>query len=312
MHVAQSKLRSTMCECKRSAPGSLKEAHVKILVTGARGMLGTDLCEILSGEHEITGVDIEDADISIASETKKLIGKASPQVVIHCAAYTDVDRSESEREDAFRINAEGTRNVAAACRETGSALVYLSTDYVFDGESQRPYGETDTPRPLNVYGASKLEGERFVESLVSAHFIVRTSWLFGLHGRNFVDTIVRLGQDKESVEVVNDQLGCPTFTRDLCLALSAIVRSSDYGIYHVCNAGSCSWFDFAREILQLWGRSRARVIPTDSTRFRRAARRPSFSVLDTSLFERTFGFSLRDWREALTEYIELKKKHMAA
>jgi dTDP-4-dehydrorhamnose reductase len=294
--------------------GSLvsEEARLKIFVTGARGMLGTDLCEILSLEHEITGVDVEDADIGLASEMKDLIREASPQVVIHCAAYTDVDGSEDRRGEAFRVNAEGTRNVAAACRETGSVLIYLSTDYVFDGKSQRPYSETDAPSPLNVYGASKLEGERFVQSLVSAHFVVRTSWLFGLHGRNFVDTIIRLGQDRQVIEVVDDQTGCPTFTRDLCLAVSAMVRSDDYGIYHVCNAGSCSWFDFAKEILRLWARSTARVIPTDSTRFRGAATRPPFSVLDTSRFQRTFGFSLRDWREALAECIELKKKRVVA
>ena len=285
---------------------------MKILVTGARGMLGTDLCEILSREHQITGVDVEDADVGLASEMKELIRRASPQIVIHCAAYTDVDGSESRRGEVFRVNAEGTRNVASACRETGSVLMYLSTDYVFDGKSKRPYSEIDAPGPLNVYGASKLEGERSVQGLVSAHFIVRTSWLFGLHGRNFVDTIIRLGQDRETIEVVNDQVGCPTFTRDLCLALSAMVRSNEYGIYHVCNAGSCSWFDFAREVLQLWGRSTARVIPTDSTRFRRAAARPAFSVLDTSLFQRTFGFSLRDWRAALADYVELKRKRVVA
>jgi len=283
---------------------------VKILVTGARGMLGTDLCEILSVEHEITGVDIEDVDVSVASATRELVKRVSPQVVIHCAAYTDVDGSESEREKVFLINAEGTRNVAAACRETGSVLVYLSTDYVFDGESRKPYSETDTPRPLNVYGASKLEGERFVQGLVSAYFIVRTSWLFGLHGRNFVDTIIRLGQDKRDIEVVTDQVGSPTFARDLCLALSALVGSDDYGIYHVCNAGSCSWFEFARRILQLWGCSGAEVVPTDGTRFKRPATRPLFSVLDMSLFRKTFGFSLRDWKEALAEYIELKKKQI--
>ena len=291
-------------------PGSLEEAQMKILVTGARGMLGTDLCEVLSAEHEITGVDIEDADISLASETKALIRRASPQVVVHCAAYTDVDESESKQAEAFRINAEGTRNVAVACKDVGSVLVYLSTDYVFDGESRRPYGETDTPRPLNAYGASKLEGERSVRSLVPFHFIVRSSWLFGLHGRNFVDTIIRLGQDKQAIEVVSDQVGSPTFTRDLCLALSAIVRSSDYGIYHVCNSGSCSWFDFASKILQLWGNSRTRVVPTDSERFKRAATRPSFSVLDTSLFRKTFGFSLREWEDALADYIELKRRRI--
>lgn len=271
-------------------------------------MLGTDLCDVLSAEHEITGIDIEDVDISDASNTRDVIGKISPQVVVHCAAFTDVDGSESRREEVFRINAEGTRNVALICAEIGSVLVYLSTDYVFDGQSKRPYGETDAPHPLNVYGASKLEGERFVKSLVPNHFIVRTSWMFGLHGRNFVDTIIKLGQDKQAIEVVNDQVGSPTYTRDLCHALSAIVVSSKFGTYHVCNAGTCSWFEFAQKILQLWGNSGTKVLPTDSNRYERPATRPSFSVLDTTLFRKTFGFSLRDWSEALAEYIALKDR----
>lgn len=280
---------------------------MRILVTGARGMLGTDLCEMLSAEHEITGVDIEDVDITLASETRDVIKRVSPQAVIHCAAYTDVDGSESRREEVFRINAEGTRNVALVCAEIGSVLVYLSTDYVFDGDAKTPYREDNPPRPLNVYGASKLEGERFVESIVSTHFIVRTSWMFGLHGRNFVDTILRLAQDRRKIEVVNDQIGCPTYTRDLCLALSAIVQSGDYGLYHVCNSGSCSWFEFARMIAQLWGHTGAEIVPIDSTRLRRAAARPLFSVLDTSLFRKTFGFSLRDWKDALSDYVSLRK-----
>jgi len=291
-----------------SRHGFSLETRVKILVTGARGMLGTDLCDVLSGEHDVTGVDLEDFDISSASRTREEIGKIAPKLVIHCAAYTDVDRSESEPEEAFRINAEGTHNVALACRDVESTLVYLSTDYIFDGKAERPYVETDTPRPLNVYGASKLEGERFVQELVSNHFIVRTSWLFGLHGRNFVDTIIRLGQDKRVIEVVDDQVGCPTFTRDLCLALSSIAGSSEYGTYHVCNAGHCSWFEFAQKIIELWGSSEVTVAPTKSVRSGRAARRPAYSVLDTSLFQRKFDFSLRDWKEALIEYIELKRR----
>lgn len=281
---------------------------MRILVTGARGMLGTDLCEILAKEHEVVGVDVEDFDVSDASQTRDAISRASPRIVIHCAAHTDVDASEVMREKVFRINAEGTRNVAQVCAETGSALVYMSTDYVFDGLSKAPYRETDLARPINVYGVSKLEGERFVKNLVPNHFIVRSSWMFGLHGRNFVDTIIRLGQDRRKIDVVEDQVGSPTFTRDLCQALSAIVKTEDYGLYHVCNAGSCSWFEFARTIVRLWGYAEVEIVSTDSARFKRAAERPRFSVLDTSLFARTFGFSLRNWREALADYVALRKK----
>jgi len=284
---------------------------VKLLVTGARGMLGIDLCDILSEDYDVVGVDIEEGDISSVSETRELVERISPEIVIHCAAYTDVDKSESEIERALVVNGQGTRNVALACKGIGSALLYVSTDYVFDGKSDRPYTETDVPAPIGAYGASKLEGERHIQGLLSNFFIVRTSWLFGLHGRNFVDTIIGLGQDRDSIEVVDDQVGCPTFTRDLGFALSVVVRSKNYGIYHVCNSERCSWYDFATEILRLWGNSEAKVVPVETARLKRPAARPPFSVLDTSLFERTFGFSLRSWREALAEYLELKKAREA-
>lgn len=280
---------------------------MKLLVTGARGMLGTDLCETLSGEHEVVGVDIEDVDITSASLVRELIERISPEIVVHCAAYTDVDRSETENSKALLVNGEGTRNISLACAAVGSALLYVSTDYVFDGNSDRPYVETDVPAPLGAYGASKLEGERQIQAVLSDYFIVRTSWLYGLHGRNFVDTIVRLGQDRDFIEVVDDQVGCPTFTRDLSLALSAIVATRNYGTYHVCNSESCSWCGFAKEILRIWGNSRVKVVPVETARLERPAARPSFSVLDTSLFERTFGSSLRSWREALAEYLDLKR-----
>jgi dTDP-4-dehydrorhamnose reductase len=280
---------------------------VKLLVTGARGMLGTDLCEILSREHEVVGVDIQEGDLSFASEAEQVVKTASPELVVHCAAYTDVDGSETEAERAFLVNGTGTRNVALACKSIGAALLYLSTDYVFDGESEKPYTESDAPAPIGVYGASKLEGERHVQKLMSNFFVVRTSWLFGLHGRNFVDTIIGLGQDRDSIEVVKDQVGSPTFTRDLGLALLKIVQSTRYGIYHVCNSGSCSWYDFAEEILRLWGEARVEVVPVETARLRRPAARPAFSVLETSLFERTFNSQLRSWKEALADYLELKR-----
>ncbi|UCF78957.1 MAG: dTDP-4-dehydrorhamnose reductase [Candidatus Eiseniibacteriota bacterium] len=281
---------------------------MKVLVTGARGMLGTDVCEVLSQKHDVTGVDIEEAEISSLPETRALVKRVSPDAVIHCAAYTDVDGSETEAVHAFLVNAEGTRNVAVACEGIGAVLLYVSTDYVFDGRSERPYTETDAPAPLSVYGSSKLEGERHVQSLTSNHFIVRTSWLFGLHGRNFVDTIVDLGQDRDSIEVVDDQVGCPTFSRDLSVALASIIESESYGTYHVCNSGSVSWCGFAEEILRLWGNTRTRVVPVKTERLNRPAARPAFSVLDTSLFETTFGSSLRSWREALAEYVKSKKR----
>jgi dTDP-4-dehydrorhamnose reductase len=270
-------------------------------------MLGVDLCEILSREHEVAGVDIEEGDLSSTKKTRELVESVSPEIVVHCAAYTDVDGSETERDNAFLVNGQGTRNVALACSKIGAGLLYVSTDYVFDGKSDRPYTEADTPSPAGAYGASKLAGEQHVQSLMPTSFIVRTSWLFGLHGRNFVDTIIRLGQDRDSIEVVDDQVGCPTFTRDLGFALSQVMNSESYGVYHVCNSGSCSWYDFAKEILRQWGDSETEVVPVATARLGRPAPRPPFSVLDTSLFEKTFGSSLRSWKEALAEYLELRR-----
>jgi len=284
---------------------------VRVLVTGARGMLGSDLCEVLSDRHEVTGVDIEEGDITEPEVAGRLVGRARPQAVVHCAAYTDVDRSESEPEKAYRVNADGAGSVAAACRDAGCAMVYLSTDYVFDGKSQRPYKEDDKPAPLGVYGASKLDGERRVREATPRHFIVRTSWLFGLRGRNFVDTIIRLAQDRDTLEVVNDQVGSPTFTRDLSRGLALVVESDRFGTYHACNDGTCSWFDFAREILRAWGNTRTRVLPTDSAKLGRPAKRPALSVLDTKLFRSTFGLAMPHWKDALAEYLDLKRRHEA-
>lgn len=271
-------------------------------------MLGRDLCDILSGGHEVTGVDIEQGDITDAEVARRLMADARPQTVVHCAAYTDVDRSESEPDDAFRVNADGAGNVAAACRDAGCAIVYISTDYVFDGRAERPYKENDAPAPLGVYGASKLAGERLVREATPRHFVVRTSWLFGAGGRNFVDTIIGLAQDRETLEVVNDQVGSPTFTRHLSRGLARVIESDKFGTYHASNAGSCSWFDFAREILRAWGDSRTRVVPVDSARLGRPAKRPALSVLDTTLFRSTFGFPMPHWKDALAEYLELKRR----
>lgn len=279
---------------------------MKLLVTGARGMLGSDLCEVLASRHDVAGVDIEDVDITMRDETRELVTKIAPNCVVHCAAYTDVDRSESEPDKAFLVNAQGTGNVALGCRDAGSTMVYISTDYVFDGRAKRPYREDDTPSPLGVYGASKLEGEKRVRETVPEHFIVRTSWLFGLHGRNFVDTIIRLGQDRDTLEVVNDQVGSPTFTRDLSRGLASVVGSNEFGTYHACNDGTCSWLDFAQEILRAWGNAKTKVLPIDSAKLGRPAKRPAMSVLDTSLFQSTFGFSMPHWKDALAEYLELK------
>lgn len=278
---------------------------MRVLVLGARGMLGKDLVPLLSRNHEVSCKDIQDFDITIRQAVLDQIGSCRPDWVINAAAYTDVDGCESKAELAFAVNAEGARNVALGCARAGCGMIHLSTDYVFDGESRTPYPpEGISPNPRNVYGASKLQGEQYVQESLEEHLILRTAWMYGKYGKNFVDTIVRLGKEKEELRVVNDQRGSPTFTRDLSEAILRILDKKARGIVHVTNSGECTWFDFARRILELAvpGR-RVRVIPISAKELARPAARPAYSVLDCSRYESITGSKMRHWEEALKEYL---------
>ncbi len=300
-----------------------------ILITGACGMLGRDLVEVLSKEHEVVGLDIRGqisdiryqkcikADITKKEEIIKVICDEKPEVVIHAAAYTDVDGCEKNEDLAYRINGTGTQNVALACKECKAVMAYISTDFVFDGEKKEPYLESDEPYPLNVYGKSKLEGERHISSLLEKYFIIRTSWLFGEHRKNFVDTILKLAQEKKKLRVVNDQIGSPTYTKDLAHAIkrlfnvthnSSFITHNLFGIYHISNSGSCSWYEFAQEIIRISDircqMSDIKLLPIPSEESNRPARRPKFSVLNNSHYIETVGKSLRPWQEALKEYLK--------
>jgi dTDP-4-dehydrorhamnose reductase len=293
---------------------------MRILITGISGMLGVDLCETLREEYEVAGLDIKDfsstslpsprvhkADITDRHGLKKLFRQLPPHSVIHTAAYTDVDGCEKNPDRAHRVNALGTRNIALICQEKNIPLVYVSTDFVFDGKKNCPYAELDEPRPLNVYGRSKLAGENYVRSLLERYFIVRTSWLYGRHGKNFVDTILKLAEEKEVLTVVGDQVGSPTYTKDLAQEMKKLVSSSSYGIYHITNSGSCSWYGFAKEILKLAGIRGVKVKPITSRELNRPAPRPQFSVLNHSSSGRGAGNTMRPWKEALKEYLEERK-----
>jgi dTDP-4-dehydrorhamnose reductase len=276
---------------------------MKVLILGARGMLGKDLVPILSTENEVLGRDIDDFDISDQKRVQKEIETFHPEVVINAAAYTDVDGCESRRELAFSVNAEGARNVALACAETRARMIHLSTDYVFNGHSQSPYLEEDLPNPLNVYGASKLQGERYIQETLRNYLIIRTEWLYGRHGKNFVDTILsKAGQQKE-LRVVDDQRGAPTFTKDLGLAISRLIKIGALGVLHVTNSGSCTWFVFAREVLKEKGLNHVQVVPISSAELARPARRPAYSALDCRKFEKLTGSKMRPWEEALKEHL---------
>lgn len=277
--------------------------HMKILVTGANGQLGQELVRFPAPpELEIVGLGREELDVTDPGQCRNAMLTYKPDVVIHCAAYTKVDQAESEPEEAYRVNGEGTRNAVVAAEQIGAKFVYISTDYVFDGRAITPYREDDRPNPLSVYGRTKLAGEEFVSSLSSRHFIVRTSWVFGKYGSNFVKTMLKLAEERDSVKVVNDQIGSPTYTLDLAGFLFDLVKTGHYGVYHASNTGACSWYEFAKAIFAEKGLD-VRVEPCSTAEFPRPAMRPAYSVLDHGAI-RANGFEpLRPWREALRHYL---------
>ena len=222
-----------------------------VMVTGAKGQLGSELVTLLKlSGYQVFGLGKSDLDIINVEEVNKIIAFINPDIIIHCAAYTQVDKAESEPDLAFLINAIGTRNIAIAADRNQSKLVYISTDYVFDGKSTKPYHEFSPVSPINTYGSSKLAGEMMVRYFHSKFFIVRTSWVFGMYGNNFVKTMLQLSKEKDQLKVVNDQIGCPTYTVDLSTCIVQLMKTNKYGIYHVCNTGSCTWFEFAKEIFR--------------------------------------------------------------
>jgi len=229
----------------------------------------------------------------------------SPQLVIHTAAYTDVDGCEQHPDRAHKVNAIGTQNIALACARLDATMVYISTDFVFNGRKGRPYIEFDAPDPLSVYARSKLAGEQYVRALLKKWFIVRTSWLFGKNGKNFVETILRLAGERDELSVVNDQIGSPTFAGDLVPEMARLIATEAYGIYHLSNNGACSWFDYARKILELAHVENVRVVPISTETLGRPAVRPAYSVLRNYCMELTIGDRMRSWEEGLAAYLEL-------
>jgi dTDP-4-dehydrorhamnose reductase len=280
----------------------------RILVIGAKGMLGRDLVEALRSvfrAEEVFGWDIDEIDIREENQTVAKIESIQPGIVINVAAYTDVDGCELNEEKAFTINAEGMRHVALGALRCGAKVVYLSTDYVFDGKKGVPYLEDDSAHPLNVYGRSKLKGEEYVQELAKDALIIRTQWLYGKYGNNFVATILRLTREKEVLSVVHDQVGCPTYTVDLSKAISLLIQHNARGIFHVANSDLCTWYDYAQAILKLTGIEGVKVVSISSKELNRPAPRPSYSVLDTEKFRRETGMTLRPWFEALKDYLSV-------
>jgi dTDP-4-dehydrorhamnose reductase len=279
---------------------------MRILVTGADGQLGVELVRALAAHGELIPSTLADLDITHPRSADK-VAALRPEWVVHAAAATDVDGCEREPEHAMAVNAEGTRRVAEGCRRAGAGLVYLSTDYVFDGGKGSPYAEWDHPAPLNVYGRSKLEGEQATRNVAPHWTIVRTAWLYGIHGRNFVKTILAQIAAKEPLRVVKDQVGSPTYAGDLAEAIALLLSRGRRGVYHVTNGGSCSWYEFAQEILRLAGHDSSTVTPITSAELDRPARRPAYSVLENAAWNAAGFPPLRPWREALAAMLSSLK-----
>ena len=277
---------------------------MKVLITGAKGMLGQDMvAEFQRRDYEVHAADHQTLDITDIQAVRAAITALRPDIVVNCAAYTDVDKAESEPEIAMRVNGLGPRNLALACEATGAVLLHISTDYVFDGEKEGPYEIWDTPNPINVYGKSKLWGENYVRSLMHRYFIVRTSWLFGKGGRNFVTTMLELAKRGEPIRVVNDQRGCPTYTVDLARACVDLVESGCFGIYHVTNQGATTWYEFAKKIFECAG-TRVDLQAITSDQFPRSARRPRNSELSMFPLQDTLRWVLGSWVLGLEEIIQ--------
>ncbi len=276
---------------------------MKVLVTGAKGQLGSDVCKCLAARNiPHKGVDLADFDLTDRQAAFDAISAYAPDVIVHCAAYTAVDKAEANREICQRVNVDGTRHVALAARELGAKMVYISTDYVFDGQGETPF-EVDAPlRPGNVYGLTKAQGEEEVRALLSRHFIVRISWVFGVNGNNFVKTMVRLGREKESLNVVDDQIGSPTYTQDLAPLLCDMIATERYGTYHATNEGVCSWYEFACFIMEK-AQLPCKVNPISTRDYPAPAKRPLNSRLSKKSLDEA-GFSrLPSWQDAAERYL---------
>lgn len=275
---------------------------MKILVTGVKGQLGYDVVRECNERNiEVVGVDIDEMDITNKEQVESVIKSGNYTSVVHCAAWTAVDKAEDEEELCRKVNVEGTKNIAIVCKELDIPMMYFSTDYVFSGQGEEPWKEYDKRTPLNVYGQTKYEGELIVEKL-EKHFILRISWVFGINGNNFIKTMLRLGKERGEVSVVDDQIGSPTYTYDLSKLVVDMLLTDKYGTYHATNEGYCSWYEFACEIFKAANMD-VKVTPVDSTAFPVKATRPKNSRLDKSELDKNGFKRMPLWKDATKRYI---------
>ncbi|NRT70217.1 dTDP-4-dehydrorhamnose reductase [Clostridium beijerinckii] len=289
---------------------------MKILITGCNGQLGNELQNITKygkaeidevseniRKSEVIALDVDKLDITNLTQVKEILNDVRPDVVINCAAATNVDGCEGNKDFAFRVNSIGPRNLAIICEEIGAKLVQVSTDYVFSGDSNKPLTEYDLTAPYSVYGKTKLLGEQYVQQFCSKYFIVRTAWLYGYIGKNFVYTMMRLGKEKDIIKVVDDQRGSPTHANDLAYHILKLIETEEYGIYHCTGKGECTWHEFAKMIIELCG-EKCEVKPCTSEEYITPAKRPEYSSLDNMMLRYTVGDEMRDWKEAIKSFIE--------
>lgn len=276
---------------------------MKLLVTGVKGQLGYDIVkECKKREIEAVGVDVEEMDITDAKKVEEVIKNGNYDAVVHCAAWTAVDKAEDEVEACTKVNVDGTKNIANVCKELDIPMMYFSTDYVFDGEGEQLWNEYDQRNPLNVYGQTKYEGELAVEAL-KKHFIIRIAWVFGVNGNNFIKTMLRLGKERGAVSVVNDQIGSPTYTYDLAKLVVDMIQTDKYGTYHATNEGLCSWYEFACEIFKQ-ANLNVNVTPVDSNAFPVKAKRPHNSRMSKAMLDKNGFNRLPTWQDALSRYLK--------
>ncbi|MFO7775221.1 MAG: dTDP-4-dehydrorhamnose reductase [Candidatus Hydrogenedentota bacterium] len=276
---------------------------MKTLVFGAKGQLGRDITRVFGREGECVGADLPEVDIAEPEAAEKIAREVQPEFVINAAAYTDVESAEDDPDAAWRVNVEGARRVAEAALAVEAAVVYISTDFVFDGRKECPYEPDDPPGPLSVYAGSKAAGEQATIEANPRHFVVRTAWLFGPGGNNFAEKMLSLAETRSELRVVNDEIGCPTHSWDLAEALQALAPVDRYGIYHAVNAGSCSRFAFAQAIFRNAGLE-VKVHPCSADEYPTKAARPRYSVLNPALLEEITGYRFRPWEDALRHYLQ--------
>ena len=277
---------------------------MRVLVTGVKGQLGHDVMnELAKRGYEGIGVDVEEMDITDREAVERVMREVHPDKVVHCAAWTAVDDAEDKEEICRKVNALGTENIARMCRELSAPMIYLSTDYVFDGTGTRPWEPDDERHPLNVYGQTKYEGELAVEKYLEAYYIVRIAWVFGINGKNFIKTMLRLSETHDTLTVVDDQVGSPTYTYDLARLLVDMLETDKYGRYHATNEGLCSWYEFAKEIFRQANRE-LKVLPVSSEEYPTKAKRPHNSRMNKDKLKEMGFEPLPSWEDALSRYLK--------